>query len=85
YSHELELAPAGEMLHAFKKGHWSWAQYETEYLDLMRSRALDENLTRAELSDAVLLCSEATPEHCHRRLAAEYLAKAWGDIEIVHL
>ena len=33
----------------------------------------------------VLLCSEATAEHCHRRLAAEHLSAAWGGLEIVHL
>ena len=27
---------------------------------------------------ACLLCSEATPEHCHRRLPAEYLRERWG-------
>ena len=32
-----------------------------------------------------LLCSEPTPEHCHRRLVAEYLQKAWGDVEIEHI
>jgi uncharacterized protein (DUF488 family) len=39
-----------------------------------------------ELFDgAGLLCSEATPEHCHRRLLAEYLSEQWGGIRIVHL
>jgi len=33
----------------------------------------------------VLLCSEPTAEHCHRRLALEYLQEKWGDLEIVHL
>jgi len=33
----------------------------------------------------VLLCSEATPHHCHRRLAAEYLAEHWADVTIEHL
>ena len=32
----------------------------------------------------MLLCSKATPEHCHRSLVAEYLHRKWGDIEIVH-
>jgi uncharacterized protein (DUF488 family) len=33
----------------------------------------------------VLLCSEPTPEHCHRRLALEYLRDQWGGIGIIHL
>ena len=32
-----------------------------------------------------LLCSEPTPEHCHRRLLAEYLAEQLGGIVVTHL
>ncbi|MFI8594325.1 DUF488 family protein [Microbacterium sp. NPDC078428] len=42
-------------------------------------------LSPADFNEAVLLCSEASPDRCHRRLAAEYLASAWGDTGIVHL
>ena len=33
----------------------------------------------------VLLCSEHTAEHCHRRLVLEYLQDKWGDVNIIHL
>lgn len=33
----------------------------------------------------VLLCGEEDPSHCHRRLVAEYLQEAWGDVAIRHL
>jgi uncharacterized protein (DUF488 family) len=33
----------------------------------------------------VLLCSEPTAEHCHRRLALEYLQQHWQDATIRHL
>jgi Domain of unknown function DUF488 len=33
----------------------------------------------------VLLCSEAEPERCHRRLILEYLDLEWGGIKAVHL
>lgn len=85
YRHELRLAPSAEFLSAYKKGNWSWAEYETAYLDLIRGRKVEAELRVADLDNAVLLCSEATPDRCHRRLAAEYLADAWGDVEIVHL
>jgi uncharacterized protein (DUF488 family) len=32
-----------------------------------------------------LLCSEATAEHCHRRLVVEFLAARWPGVEIAHL
>ncbi|MDR3209451.1 MAG: DUF488 domain-containing protein, partial [Oscillospiraceae bacterium] len=31
-----------------------------------------------------LLCSEPTPDKCHRRLAAEMICAANSDIEIIH-
>jgi uncharacterized protein (DUF488 family) len=85
YRHELLLAPTAEMLDAYKKGRSSWAHYEAAYLDLIRGRRVEEVLDPGDLAGAVLLCSEATPERCHRRLAASYLAAAWGGIRIVHL
>ncbi len=85
YRHELRLAPSDEFLKAYKKGNWPWPRYEDAYLDLIRGRRVEQVLERVDLDNAVLLCSEATPERCHRRLAAEYLAASWGDVEIVHL
>lgn len=85
YRHELRLAPTAEFLSAYKKGGWPWSKYEEEYVGLIRGRRVEDVLEPAELDNSVLLCSEATPEHCHRRLAAEYLAKAWGSVEIIHL
>ena len=32
-----------------------------------------------------LLCSEPTPERCHRRLVAEYLNAKWGNVDIEHI
>ena len=47
--------------------------------------ARELELTPAELDHACLLCSEPTPEHCHRRLVAEYLQREWKNVEIRHL
>jgi uncharacterized protein (DUF488 family) len=32
-----------------------------------------------------LLCSEATAEHCHRRLVCDYLAGHWSEVHATHL
>ncbi len=32
-----------------------------------------------------LLCSEASPEHCHRRLVARYLASHWSEVNVIDL
>lgn len=85
YRHELRLAPSDELLAAYKKSGMAWEVYAAAYLDLIRGRHVEASLRPEDFDNAVLLCSEPTAEHCHRRLAAEYLAAAWGDLEVVHL
>ena len=86
YCHEPTLAPTKEILDAYKKKQISWEEYETRYLDLLVERAAEQTVDRQWFDvPAVLLCSEPSPERCHRRLAAEYLAGKWGGVEIVHL
>jgi uncharacterized protein (DUF488 family) len=85
YEHRPELAPTEDMLKAYRKGAIDWPGYEQAFLDLMKERRVEETLTRSSLEDACLLCSEHVPGKCHRRLVAEYLAKHWGDVELVHL
>lgn len=87
YEHAPLLAPTQDILDGFKKkGKMPWEEYEARFLALLREREVESRLAPEEFSErTVLLCSEATPEHCHRRLVAEYLRKHWGDVEIVHL
>lgn len=85
YVHERLLAPKSELLIAYRKGEKDWSWYEEEFLRLMRERRIDELIPRELIDGAVLLCSEATADRCHRRLVAEYLAARWGGMEIVHL
>ena len=86
YVHEPRLAPTQEMLDAYKKQHGPWPDYERCFLELLTERRVEETLDRdLFVVPTVLLCSEATPEHCHRRLVAEYLREKWGNIEIRHL
>jgi uncharacterized protein (DUF488 family) len=86
YEHEPLLAPTQEILDAFKKQKGSWESYTEAYLALMRSRRVESALSQESFQRrTVLLCSEATAEHCHRRLALEYLQQHWGNIVIHHL
>jgi uncharacterized protein (DUF488 family) len=87
YEHAPLLAPTQEILDAYKKkGAMPWQEYEDRFLQLMRDRRIEVELSPADFEQrTVLLCSEATPENCHRRLVVEYLSKHWADIEAVHL
>jgi len=85
YVYEPLLAPTRGLLDAYRKGG-GWRDYERAFLELLRERRVEETLNR-NLFDVptVLLCSEAGPEHCHRRLVLEYLDREWGGIRAVHL
>jgi len=84
YAHRPELAPTKNILDAYKK-HKDWGLYERQFLDLMAERKIEEKFQQDLLDGACLLCSEDKPNHCHRRLVAEYLKEKWGDVEIQHL
>lgn len=85
YVHRPDLAPTKEMFDEYKKKGGDWPGYEKQFRDLMVQRRLEETVPKALIDGGCLLCSEPTPEHCHRRLVAEYLKSRWGDLEIVHL
>jgi uncharacterized protein (DUF488 family) len=86
YEQEPLLAPTQEMLDTYKKKKGDWAVYAVEYLDLIRSRKVESALSKESFQHkTVLLCSEATAEHCHRRLALEYLREYWSGTIIHHL
>lgn len=86
YLHEPRLAPTGEMLDAYRKGRMEWPVYEEAFTKLLGERRVEETLDRGLFDvPTVLLCSEAGPERCHRRLVLEYLDLAWGGIRAIHL
>lgn len=85
YEHRPELAPTQEMLDEYKKRRGAWVTYEERFLELMAQRKVEETISPSTVDQACLLCSEAKPHHCHRRLVAEYWKKKWGDLEIIHL
>lgn len=80
-----ELAPSPELFTFIKKEGGAWEEYAARYVALLRERAVERSLDRTLFDGACLLCAEHEPRHCHRRLAAEYLRDAWGQLEIRHL
>jgi uncharacterized protein (DUF488 family) len=85
YIHMPVLAPTQEMLDTYKKHGGDWAEYEKRFRGLMEARKIEDRLSREELDDSCLLCSEDTPHQCHRRLVAEYLDEHWGNVTIKHM
>ena len=82
YEHRLEFAPTDDLLKGYKDGKVKWREYEVRYLNNLKSQML--LLIGEELKDSCLLCAEDTPEQCHRRLLAEYLAGKFN-MQVKHL
>ena len=86
YEHQPELAPTKAILKDYRADK-DWPRYVARFEALMDERNLPAGLNRGDFESRVccLLCSEATPEQCHRRLVAERLAAHWPGVTVVHL
>ena len=85
YNHNVNIAPTKDLLSRYRKKEISWEEYEIEYLNLLDIRKISKDISFEELDRQCLLCSEHTPEQCHRRLLAEYLQRINNNIKIIHL
>ncbi|MBR6478236.1 MAG: DUF488 domain-containing protein [Lachnospiraceae bacterium] len=86
YVHDLTFAPTKMLLDDYKKGKINWDGYVEVFQKLIASRKMVEHFDEKYKSydRVVLLCSEPTPENCHRRLIAEAVAAKLGH-KIIHL
>jgi uncharacterized protein (DUF488 family) len=86
YEHVETFAPTDALLDGYRAGR-DWEAYTTAYQALLVER--DAAATGRDLllryHSPCLLCSEPTPDRCHRRLLAEYLSQQLGGIVITHL
>lgn len=86
YAHLPALAPTESMLRDYKKLKGAWVAYEADFLNLMLERRVETLLMPEDLDGTCLLCSEAKPHHCHRRLVCDYLNSKWSDrLSVRHL
>ncbi|MFZ5862424.1 MAG: DUF488 family protein [Nitrospirota bacterium] len=76
------FAPSEGLLAAYKAGRLSWEAYERQYLaemDSLYRRSADLFLALLRRPEVTLVCYEATPARCHRRLLADLLARIGGE------
>ncbi len=86
YEHDALLAPTKEMLDNYRK-EGDWEKYEKSFNLLLEKRKsnIKINFDGGENGRICLLCTEAEPNTCHRRLVAEYLANKLKNIKIIHI
>ena len=85
YEYHPEFAPTTDILASYKDGCITWPDYERMYRELLATRNPTAGLALNSLDRICLLCTEKSATQCHRRLAAEYIAEQFPDIEIIHL
>ena len=87
YSHDLLLAPTEELLKDYKKKLIDWREYEVRFAKIMEDRNIRQYVgNHYKNKDKIcLLCSEPTPENCHRRLVAEIFKEVFCGVDIINL
>ncbi len=86
YEHQLVYAPTKELLSDYKSKKIDWDAYTEIFNSLIVKRDMVGHFAKHYLDkeNAVLLCSEALPDMCHRRLVAEAMERDLG-VEVKHL
>jgi uncharacterized protein (DUF488 family) len=85
YMHLQQFAPSDALLKAYRSHKVDWDEYEHRYLALLSERDALGSVDSEIFENGCLLCSEASPDHCHRRLLAEYIAVCLPDVHVIHL
>lgn len=89
YEHRLELAPPDTLLDRYRTDK-DWLAYERDFDQLVlqtpaAAHAMVELIDRSERETVALLCSEPTPDKCHRRLVAERMREQEPSLRLLHL
>lgn len=86
YDHIVDFAPTKDLLDQWHNKAVTWQEYETIYRTLLNKRCIANHYSLDEFDGACFLCSEETPEQCHRRLLVEYISEHCpGEVIIKHL
>lgn len=86
YKHIADFAPSKELLDQWHKQEVTWEEYEKIYIQLLKDRDILRKYGIKAFDGSCFLCSEDTPEQCHRRLLAEYLQEHSSEqVKITHL
>ena len=87
YEHITDLAPTKELLKDYQDKVIDWNGYTMIFKKILQDRHIAERFNIENFDNCCFLCTEDTPEQCHRRLVAEFF-KAKNpdkDIRIVQL
>ncbi|MBQ6265309.1 MAG: DUF488 domain-containing protein [Clostridia bacterium] len=87
YIYEPMFSPSEKTLKRYKKKEIDWNTYKKEFNQTMNERNISALIKEEylNLDNVCLLCSEPTPEYCHRSLIAERFFNLDNKIVVKHL
>ena len=86
YKYIADFAPTKDLLDRWHKQEVTWDEYQTIYTDMLKEREIIRKYGVKGFDGSCFLCSEDTPEQCHRRLLAEYMMNnSKEQVKIIHL
>ena len=87
YAHDEIFAPTKELLDNYRAKKVSWEEYEKVFKKIMSDRQIEMIFQKkySKFDNICLLCTEPTPQQCHRRLVAEYIKGHIKGVEIIHI
>jgi uncharacterized protein (DUF488 family) len=85
YVYIPDFAPTKELLSDYQNKKIDWLDYQKIFMNLIEQRKISSKYDIADFDGSCFLCSEDTPEKCHRRLVVEYFKRKNNDIQIIHL
>jgi uncharacterized protein YeaO (DUF488 family) len=81
-----ELAPPASLIGDYYKRNLSWDDFSKKFIEYLNDPVAADSIQRlgefALVSDATVLCTETTPERCHRRLVAERCKLLFPELEV---
>jgi uncharacterized protein (DUF488 family) len=85
YVYVPDFAPTKELLSDYQNKKIDWIGYQKIYRNLIEQRKIATKYNVSNFDNSCFLCSEDTPEQCHRRLLVEFFKEINPDIQIIHL
>lgn len=87
YVHITDMAPTKELLKDYQDKKIDWNGYTLIFNKMLKDRHIAERYNIEDFDKCCFLCTEDTPEQCHRRLVVEYLKNHNHDkeVQIIHL
>jgi uncharacterized protein YeaO (DUF488 family) len=88
HGHFPELGPPRKLIGRYYREGVPWDEFAMLYLEHLDTNQsaqerIKEIIEYARRSRVTLLCCEVTPDHCHRRLLAEYISAIAPDLSVV--